>query len=40
MSSLRRLSYVAFFVACAHLVFGAIVRITGSGMGCGHHWPK
>jgi heme A synthase len=39
MSSLRRLSYVAFFVACTHLVFGAIVRITGSGMGCGNHWP-
>lgn len=23
-----------------HLVFGGIVRITGSGMGCGDHWPK
>ena len=23
-----------------HLVFGAIVRISGSGMGCGDHWPK
>src|SRR5205085_1972475 len=21
-------------------VFGAIVRISGSGMGCGDHWPK
>lgn len=40
MSSLRRLSYIAFLVACTHLVFGAIVRITGSGMGCGNHWPK
>ena len=40
MSSLRRFSYVAFGVACAHLVFGAIVRISGSGMGCGDHWPK
>jgi heme A synthase len=23
-----------------HLVFGGIVRISGSGMGCGDHWPK
>jgi heme A synthase len=22
-----------------HVVFGAIVRITGSGLGCGDHWP-
>ncbi|MEO5818387.1 MAG: COX15/CtaA family protein [Gemmatimonadaceae bacterium] len=40
MNSLRRYSYLAFFVACTHLVFGAIVRISGSGMGCGDHWPK
>ena len=40
MTSLRRFSYLAFFVACTHLVFGAIVRISGSGMGCGDHWPK
>ena len=40
MNSLRRYSYAAFFVACAHLVFGAIVRISGSGMGCGDHWPR
>src|SRR4030095_11941496 len=30
----------ALVVACLHLVFGAIVRISGSGMGCGDHWPK
>jgi heme a synthase len=24
----------------ALIVFGGIVRITGSGMGCGDHWPK
>ena len=30
----------ALVVAAAHLIFGAIVRITGSGMGCGDHWPK
>jgi heme a synthase len=40
MNSLRRYSYVAFFIACAHLVFGAIVRISGSGMGCGDNWPR
>jgi len=40
MTSLRRLSYAAFGVACLHLVFGAIVRISGSGMGCGDHWPR
>jgi cytochrome c oxidase assembly protein subunit 15 len=38
--TLRRLAYLAFGVACAHLVFGAIVRISGSGMGCGDHWPR
>ena len=40
MPTLRRYSYVALGVACAHLVFGAIVRISGSGMGCGDHWPR
>jgi heme a synthase len=38
--TLRRYAYAVFGVACAHLVFGAIVRISGSGMGCGDHWPK
>ena len=37
---LRRLSYAALIVAVAQIVFGAIVRISGSGMGCGNHWPK
>jgi len=37
---LRRLSYAALVVAVAQIVFGAIVRISGSGMGCGNHWPK
>ena len=27
------------FLGFAQVVFGAIVRITGSGMGCGDHWP-
>lgn len=40
MNSLRRLSHVTLCIALAHLVFGAIVRISGSGMGCGDHWPK
>jgi len=36
----RRLSYVALVLVVAQIVFGAIVRITGSGMGCGDHWPR
>jgi heme A synthase len=40
MNSVRRTSLAALVVACLHLVFGAIVRISGSGMGCGDHWPK
>ena len=40
MSLLRKLSLTALVLAFAQIVFGAIVRITGSGMGCGDHWPK
>jgi len=40
MTLLRRLSYTALVVAFLHIVFGAVVRISGSGMGCGDHWPK
>jgi heme a synthase len=40
VSTLRRWATLTFIVACTHLVFGAIVRISGSGMGCGNHWPK
>ena len=36
----RRAAYIALFVALVHIVFGAIVRISGSGMGCGDNWPK
>lgn len=36
----RRASYIALAVAFIHIVFGAIVRISGSGMGCGDNWPK
>ncbi len=40
MTTIRRFAFGAFGVACLHLVFGAIVRISGSGMGCGDHWPR
>jgi len=39
MATIRRLGYLALVVGFAQVVFGAIVRITGSGMGCGDHWP-
>jgi heme A synthase len=40
---LRRFASFATFAAIwtyALIVFGGIVRITGSGMGCGDDWPK
>jgi heme A synthase len=40
MRPIRRLAYLALLLAYAQIVFGAIVRITDSGMGCGDHWPK
>jgi heme a synthase len=40
MIALRRLSLLSLILAVGQVVFGAIVRITGSGMGCGDHWPK
>jgi cytochrome c oxidase assembly protein subunit 15 len=40
MQTIRRISLAALSLAVAHVVFGGIVRITGSGMGCGDHWPK
>ena len=40
MVFLKRLSLAALVLAFFQIVFGAIVRITGSGMGCGDHWPK
>lgn len=40
MRTLRRYAYAVFGVACLHLIFGAIVRISGSGMGCGDNWPR
>ena len=40
MTALRRLAVLSLVLGVGHIVFGAIVRITGSGMGCGDHWPK
>jgi cytochrome c oxidase assembly protein subunit 15 len=39
VKTLKRLAYLTLGLATAHLIFGAIVRISGSGMGCGDHWP-
>ena len=39
MRGVRRLGYLALLLGFAQIVFGAVVRITGSGMGCGDHWP-
>ncbi len=40
MKTLRRVAYLSIAIAYIQIVFGAIVRITGSGMGCGDHWPR
>lgn len=40
MTVTRRLAYLALFLAYAQIVFGAVVRVTDSGMGCGDHWPR
>ena len=39
MLTLKRIGLLALLLGFAQVVFGAIVRITGSGMGCGDHWP-
>jgi cytochrome c oxidase assembly protein subunit 15 len=39
MKGLRRFALAALILAFLQIVFGAIVRITGSGLGCGDHWP-
>src|SRR5919106_6713653 len=36
---LRRLAWSGSALALGLIVLGGIVRITGSGMGCGDHWP-
>ena len=37
---LRRLAWTGAALACGLIVLGGVVRITGSGMGCGEHWPR
>ena len=37
---LRRLAWGGAVLAGGLIVLGGIVRITGSGMGCGDHWPR
>jgi protoheme IX farnesyltransferase len=37
---LRRLSWTGALLGFGLIVLGGIVRITGSGMGCGDHWPR
>ena len=37
---LRRLAWTGATLALGLIVLGGIVRITGSGMGCGDHWPR
>jgi heme A synthase len=39
MLRIRNTAYVAAIFAYLLIVFGGIVRITGSGMGCGDDWP-
>jgi cytochrome c oxidase assembly protein subunit 15 len=39
MTALRRVAWGALALSYIHTVFGAIVRISGSGLGCGEHWP-
>jgi heme a synthase len=39
MTNFRRLAYTTLVLTFLQIVFGAIVRITGSGLGCGDHWP-
>ena len=38
--TLRRLAWAAAILAIGLVVLGGVVRITGSGMGCGDHWPR
>ena len=36
---LHRLAWTGAVLAFGLIVLGGVVRITGSGMGCGDHWP-
>lgn len=35
----RRLAWAAAAASYLLIILGAVVRITGSGLGCGDHWP-
>ena len=35
----RRVAWAAAATCYALIVLGGVVRITGSGLGCGNHWP-
>src|SRR2546429_10021619 len=35
----KRLAWLAATCTYLLIILGAIVRITGSGLGCGEHWP-
>src|SRR5829696_877303 len=37
---LRRLAWTGAALAFGLVALGGVVRITGSGMGCGEHWPR
>ena len=37
--SLRRLAWAALCYSVLVILWGAFVRATGSGAGCGAHWP-
>ena len=37
---LRVLLRLSLGLAVLHVIFGGIVRISGSGMGCGDNWPR
>lgn len=39
-SLLRRLAWGAAGLAFGLVVLGGVVRISGSGLGCGDHWPR
>ncbi|MBL8157211.1 MAG: COX15/CtaA family protein, partial [Anaerolineae bacterium] len=34
-----RLALITALLTLGLIVFGAVVRVTDSGLGCGNHWP-
>jgi heme A synthase len=40
LATVRRTALGALLIGFVHVVFGAIVRISGSGMGCVDRWPR